>query len=169
MNHLQVQNPQSREFAQNVNNVFKMEGSDQIGSESFHPNKLGGKSSSVENLDKFVNMKDSVNVDTSTTEKLLKEGSPSIAISNIASIASIDNFKQSPPTESSSFVRNLTDIVSINYALFTFFLVFVILYVIPPMAFLARPKSNQRVLWKVIVTSLISSAIVYFLSIIKIF
>ena len=73
MNHLQVQNPQSREFAQNVNNVFKMEGSDQIGSESFHPNKLGGKSSSVENLDKFVNMKDSVNVDTSTTEKLLKE------------------------------------------------------------------------------------------------
>ena len=68
---------------------------------------------------------------------------------------------------SQSFVDQIKDLTTINYGLFTVFIVFVLLHVMPPLSFLVHPKTQRRVLWKVCVTSLVAGVIVYILSLIR--
>ena len=188
MNFLQVQNPKSREFAQSVDSVFKLDGSEQIGSESFHPNKLTG-SSEHNNLDKIIKISGDISDITNSSYLYRSDTNNGITGSRIGSVSgnsSSGSFVSGSSVSGNSasgrlsdikakfsqentFFRKLNDQLSINFALFTFFVVFVILYVIPPVSFIVDPKTNQRNLYKVILTSFICSIVVYLLSLVKIF
>ena len=170
MDVLQVQIPLKRGFSQNTDNMFKLDGSEEIGSESFHPNKFGDQTDKLKLLQKL-NDSTEVNSIVNSSEKMSQSSgrSSSSYVSSESVLRRTDGFKQETLKSDEGYFRNFGDLVSINYALFTFFIVFIILYVIPPLSFLVKPKSNQRILWKVVLTAFISAVIVYSLSLVKVF
>ena len=100
----------------------------------------------------------------------VKDMSPrsiSSSTSNSGSMKSASEIKEKQKF-SQSFVDQVKDLTSINYGLFTVFIVFILLHVMPPLTFLVCSKTQRRVLWKVCVTSLLAGVIVYILSLIRV-
>lgn len=154
VNPLLIQTPQQRDFVTDGHLQHIVEPSHaEIASESCMP-RLNHHSKNVSPVEK------------STGSITSSIGRLSITPSSVSVSSPIKPEKEH--TFSQTFANQVKDMTTINYALFTVFIVFILLQLMPPLAFLVNPKTQRRILWKVCVTSLVAGVIVYVLSLLRI-